>query len=93
MNIIEARKLAEQGKTVIGPDGKEYTSDDFQEVVYTPWMVFDEWREKKEPRRVFLVMSESGEARISHWIFNTREEAASEMGPGRRIVEFVEVVK
>lgn len=96
MTIIEARELAMQGKTMIAPSGAEYTPVMFNNggiLMWTERDVFGKWREKREPRRVYLVLSENGNTRMSKWCFDKKEDAECEMGPGRRIVEFVEVEK
>jgi hypothetical protein len=53
MNIIQARKAAEEGKTVISPCGRiQITGNTFSE--YTKWDpddVFGEWTLKPEPRK------------------------------------------
>lgn len=90
MTIIQARELALQGKTVISPSGKEYEIDEFEEYDYTFSRsdIFGEWREKKEPRRIFKIESE-GVIMAGCW-YNTKPPL--ELTAVERIVEFVEVV-
>lgn len=52
MNIIDARKLAIAGMTVIAPNGVEFIARDFSDDYEGDWtneMVFGEWSLKKEP--------------------------------------------
>jgi hypothetical protein len=91
MNIIQARELAMQGKTVISPSGEEFDIEDFQEFDY-PFSrpdIFGEWREKKEPRRLYAIFNEKGEIVSAGMPFR---DDLMDCEPGERIVEFVEVL-
>lgn len=50
MNIIDARKLAIEGMTVISPNGLELVSENFYDMknIRNDW-VFGEWSIKQEP--------------------------------------------
>lgn len=49
MNIIEARKAVEEGRTVICPDGEEWDKNDFHSIIeWWPEHVFGEWKLKPE---------------------------------------------
>lgn len=90
MTILEAKKLAEQGKTVVSPRGKVYDIEQFQEYDF-PFSredVFGEWREKREPRRVYGI--ENSNSVIHRLVFVNNDLST---GPGERIVEFVEVIE
>jgi len=95
MNIIEARELAMQGKTVISPFGHEWKKENFSKDTcgtgFADELVFGEWREKKEPRKVYMIESEGKLSRFS--ISSTFEEAKRELtNPNERIIEFLEVI-
>ena len=91
MTIVEARKLAMEGKTVISPGGIEYTDTYFIDgaVDFTNENVFGEWREKREARRIFKIESEG--VIISGCWYN--QKPALELTDVERWVEFVEVLK
>lgn len=92
MTIIEAQELAMSGKTVICPAGQEWVASDFTDKDWchpTHDQVFGEWKEKREPRRVYLIMNEN-----NAWLRTSFERSAIEpLQKGERIVEFVEVIK
>jgi hypothetical protein len=91
MTIIEARELAMQGKTVIDRTGKEWSKKDFNRIEdFHCSYVFGEWREKKEPRRVYATINKKEEI---NGYYPSHEEASEYVSIGERIVEFVEVVK
>lgn len=54
MTILEARKAAEEGKTVISPGGVEWSATNFKKLddddIRGDW-VFGEWKLKTEPRK------------------------------------------
>ncbi len=93
MNIIEARELAMSGKTVFSEDGTKFTREDFEAYARDAdrWhdsYVFGVWREKREPRRVYVLVDSRGiitEASFSRI-------ALEPEGTSKRIVEFVEVI-
>jgi len=91
VTIIEAKKLAMQGKTVISPIGVEYTAGNFpstnQLFMWDNEVVFGEWREKKEPRRVYATINKKEEI---NGYYPSHEEASEYVSIGERIVEFVE---
>lgn len=91
MNIIEARKLAMQGNTVISPSGLEWKADTFENSSnYLAWgTVFGEWREKKEPRKVYGLET-NGLITLTRLEKDLIETFVKQRGD--RIVEFVEVV-
>jgi hypothetical protein len=89
LTIIEARELAVQGKTVICHRGFFWEPKDFlSNKEWHPDNVFGVWREKREPRRVYVLVDSRGiitEASFSRI-------ALEPEGTSKRIVEFVEVI-
>lgn len=91
MTIIEAKKLAEQGKIVISPDGLGFDRIDFENdgITWRHEYVFGEWAVKREPLRLWAVY-DSNDRRIG-----TSNDIRGIMKPkdGERMVEFIEVIK
>jgi hypothetical protein len=95
MNILEARKLAEQGKTIIAPNGVEFTIADILAMQPDSPVRFDyvfgEWTEKREPLRRWVNVYPEYISSMSH---ASKDDADKESVPGRvRCVELVEVMK
>lgn len=91
MTIIEAKKLAEQGKIVIAPNGQEFLPADF-DTADTPWLdelVFGEWTEKRELTRLWVNVYEG------YFVaYETLDRANSHSDINRiRCIELVEVMK
>jgi hypothetical protein len=85
MTILEARELALAGKTVMSPTGYVCTPEQFLSIdAFITNDVFGEWREKREPRRVYA-LEENGQLICAGLVADF-----GEMNPGERIVEFVE---
>jgi hypothetical protein len=66
MNIIEAKKLANEGKSLVGPDGYIWTVENFQSAeVWPNGFVFGEWRLNIVKPKSWPVVFESFVERIS----------------------------
>lgn len=95
MNILEAKRLAEQGETVVSPIGQEWTARDFEYLAkdengVTGRLLFGEWRKKTDPMRAWVnVCTVNGYVSIHI----SKEDAEENKNNFSRVVEFVEVIK
>lgn len=89
MNILEAKKLAEQGKIVISPNGNEFSPTYFLSITQFPdEFVFGEWTVKPEPKRLWAVYDKD-----EKWLYTNNSPRGITLIHGQRLVELVEVMK
>ena len=76
MTIIEARKAALEGKTVIGPNGDEYHAKAFDPKVgiqcWSLKAIFGEWTIKTEPLKIYVNLYREG---LSEVLYTCKEMA------------------
>ena len=71
MTIIEARKAALEGKTVIGPDGRPYTNKNFESNwAWSQLNIFGEWAIKTEPLKIYVNLYREG---LSEFLYTCKE--------------------
>lgn len=92
MNIIEAREAAMAGKTVIGPNGSEFSLSDLENRTWLSETVFGEWSIKQEP---VVFEAEVGIANETLYGPGIGRIASKELRSllGKRVKVTVEVIK
>jgi len=61
MNILEAHQATMAGKTVIGPNGEEYTDKNFSgNCTWSRRCFFGEWKLKPEPLKIYVNLYREG---------------------------------